>query len=294
MIKGSHILCFISAAASLLSNQIYGYTSTPAAYGVGREGFKQYRSQLPKNFDVVSEGGWYSLQQKYVNEVGKANFAKLKPYLPKDFDVVSAGGYHRVMQLACDPKSELVTLIVNNLRASGGESAYNDEGTIDALVALLQSKGVGFSSTVVDGEWTPVLERQAKKSSKIQKILSKKQKSLKAFSNFTAKGLEFENISYTRRGNGVLKALVKYLPVAEGFDKGPDGKIVLRRVMCDIVDASFKYWKFPKVTLPLKRKGGYLDFLYLDNDIRVTRGNRGGLFVHFRPEYLQKQMGGKK
>eukprot|EP01025_Chloroclados_australasicus_P031801 TRINITY_DN3218_c0_g1_i5.p3 TRINITY_DN3218_c0_g1~~TRINITY_DN3218_c0_g1_i5.p3 ORF type:complete len:164 (-),score=5.87 TRINITY_DN3218_c0_g1_i5:210-701(-) len=30
---------------------------------------------------------------------------------------------------------------------------------------------------------------------------------------------------------------------------------------------------------------GFLDILYLDNDIRVSRGNRGSLFVHVREEY---------
>ena len=28
--------------------------------------------------------------------------------------------------------------------------------------------------------------------------------------------------------------------------------------------------------------------LYLDDDMRITRGNRGGLFVHFRPDFLSK------
>jgi len=103
--------------------------------------------------------------------------------------------------------------------------------------------------------------------------------------------MEFENLSFTPRSNGLLKAIVKYNPVAKNFEKGSDGKIVLRRVSCDITDVSFKYWKFPTLPIPLKRSGGYLDFLYLDNDIRVTRGNRGGLFIHFRPAFLEKLTG---
>jgi len=80
--------------------------------------------------------------------------------------------------------------------------------------------------------------------------------------------------------------------VASNFDKTKDGKIVLRRIACDITGATFKYRMLPKISFPfLKKKGGYLDFLYLDNDIRVTRGNRGGLFVHFKPAYYKKIMG---
>lgn len=81
----------------------------------------------------------------------------------------------------------------------------------------------------------------------------------------------------------------QYNPVASNFDKTTDGKIVLRRIACDITGATFKYKKLPKLSLPfLKKKGGYLDFLYMDDDIRITRGNRGGLFVHLKPEYKQK------
>jgi hypothetical protein len=69
-----------------------------------------------------------------------------------------------------------------------------------------------------------------------------------------------------------------------------DGKIVLRRIACDIIAATFKFWWLPKISLPLRRKGGYLDFIYMDKDIRVTKGNRGGLFVHFRPEFLEEQL----
>lgn len=84
---------------------------------------------------------------------------------------------------------------------------------------------------------------------------------------------------------------MQYSPVAKNFDKTSDGKIVLRRIACDITEATFKYRKFPKLKLPfLKKRGGYLDFLYMDDDIRVTKGNRGGIFVHFRPEYYQKLM----
>jgi hypothetical protein len=79
--------------------------------------------------------------------------------------------------------------------------------------------------------------------------------------------------------------------VAEAFDsKGPNNrKIILRRIAYQIVDVKWKFWKLPRVSLPLRRSG-YLDFVYLDNDMRITRGNRGGLSVHFRPEYLSQAL----
>lgn len=78
--------------------------------------------------------------------------------------------------------------------------------------------------------------------------------------------------------------------MGEGFSKSVDGKVVLRRIACDIVGASWKFWFFPKIPLPLRVKGGSLDFVYMDEDIRITRGNRGGLFVHFRPDFLKDQL----
>jgi len=185
----------------------------------------------------------------------------------------------------------LVSIIISNLRGKKGNFDYTDLGKIDTLVALLQSRSKGFGSLLVDGEWNPVLSRQGEKSPKLQRLVDRSDAStpVNSFSNFNVKELQFENINFTRGGNGVLKAIVKYNPVAENFDKSADGKnIVLRRIACDIIKVSFKFWRFPKVPLPLKRKGGYLDFLYLDKDIRVTKGNRGSLFVHFRPEYLEK------
>jgi hypothetical protein len=87
-----------------------------------------------------------------------------------------------------------------------------------------------------------------------------------------------------------LLSVLQYNPVSNGFTQDVDGNIVVRRIMCDIVGAGFKYRWLPYLPLPLRSKGGYLDFLYLDKDIRVTKGNRGGLFVHFRPDFLNQHL----
>jgi len=274
--------------ATLLSSpgSVESLAATPTAYGVGNPGFKGFLSRLPPDFSSVEEGGWFALQNRYLSEVGAENFEKLKANLPKNTNVVAVGGYNNLMKLAADPKAELAALIKNSLSSSGGKVDYTSDGKVDALVALLQSQGKGFNSVTVDGEWAPVLTRQGKKSARLQKAINKKEKSTRAFSNFHVKEMEFDNLSFTPRKNGLLKAVVKYNPVAKNFEKGSDGKIILRRISCDITDVTFKYWKLPTLPIPLKTNQGYLDFLYLDDDIRVTRGNRGGLFVHFRPAFL--------
>lgn len=245
------------AIASALFTSASAFTAPAAAYGIGKPAFNEYR--------------------KYASEAGRLNLSQ-----------VSADLTENNIEPSADPKADLVTLIVNNLRSTDGSGDYKEEGKIDALIAQLQAEGKGFSSVTVDGDWSAVLSRQGKKSTKSQKFVSNKQDVTSSLSNFRVKAMEFDNLVSTPRGNGLLKAVVKYNPIAKGFDK-KDGKIVLRRIACDIESASFKYWKFPTLYLPfLKSKGGYLDFLYLDQDIRITKGNRGGLFVHFRPEFLEK------
>lgn len=278
--------CLFSAASALVS--------TPAAYGVGKPSFDAWRAGLPAGFNVVEEGGYYSLSQRYLTEVGKKNYAKSKATLPETLSVINVGGFDNIYKLAADPKSELVKLVLDNLQSTGGSGSYKsgDYGKMDALIALLQSQGKGFSSVKVDGEWDEVLSRQGKKSTKSQKFVGGKKKTVRPTSNFNVMGMDFENTVLTPRGNGLLKANVKYTPVASNFDKTGDGKIVLRRIRCDITGATFKYKSFPKLSLPfLKKKGGYLDFLYMDDDIRITEGNRGGLFIHFKPEYYKKVVG---
>ena len=110
---------------------------------------------------------------------------------------------------ATDPKAELVTLIVDNLRDTDGTGDYGEEGKIDSLISLLQAEGKGFSSVTVDGEWSAVLSRQGKQSTKSQKFVGNKQKVASSFSNFKVGAMEFENLVSTPRGNGLLKAVVK-------------------------------------------------------------------------------------
>lgn len=225
--------------------------------------------------------------------LGKANFQKYYSSLPSDASAIAvgAGGWSVLEKLSADPKVELVSMITSNLSTSGGkvqQSQAIDDGKLNALVALLQARGKGFNADLIDGTWLAVLSRQGKKSPKVQKLVSSKSKVKKAYANFNVAERIFENESYTPHGRGTLRATVEYNPSSEGYEIGADGSIVLRRIGCDITKASFQYWKLPKLPLPLKKKGGYLDVLYLDDDIRITRGNRGGLFVHFRPGFLAK------
>ena len=149
--------------------------------------------------------------QPYDTEIGKTNFMKYSSALPSSFNVVSAGGWNKVYTLSQDPKAELVSIIASGLKSTDGvisKGAVNDE-SIDTIVSLLESRGKGFSADLIDGEWSAVFSRSGNKSPKFQKLIGKTEKAKRAFSNFSIKDMKFQNVNYTRRGNGELKAVLK-------------------------------------------------------------------------------------
>lgn len=253
----------------------------------------------------------------------KEKFEGLKASLPADKDVVKCGGYYNLQMLSGNPKEELVELIVDKLKAaeSKNKPSVEDE-KIEALATLLYAEGKGFNSDLVDGDWVAVLSRQGNKSPKLQKLVSRggskggftlntfdihnmtfdgSVKVLKkgvVYSKVKVRAIRIKAICFTqpivgqqRKIHILMLFLVQYSPSSEAYSTTSDGKIVLRRIGCDIIKATFKFWKLPTLSLSfLTKKGGYLDFLYLDKDIRITRGNKGGLFVHVRPNFLAEQL----
>jgi len=218
--------------------------------------------------------------------MAEANFAKLKPNLPQDdaLDVAGAGGWSAVKALAADPKGALLELVDQSLHGTPPTPGGVNMSHLNAIVALLQAQGRGFESDSVNGDWILVLKQKGKpKTKKRLRFLNRllKREKLYSTSDFDVDKLEFSGTVPVLK-YGRLSSRVKYRPTGENFDKIGDN-IVLRRVAVQIQSVSWKFWKLPKLSFPLRAKG-YLDFLYLDKDLRVTRGNRGGLFVHMRPD----------
>lgn len=252
----------------------------------------RFKNSLPPSFDVVVAGGYHAVFKEYMKketELGREKFNQFKSDLPSDFDVVAAGGYDAVFKMSVDPKAELVSLVAEGLAQNDGSiSKSASDGKLEALAGLLEAQGKGFNADLVDGEWAAVSSKEGKKSPKFQKFVDSKSVAKKASSNFDVKAMTFLNENFVLKGKGRLQATVRYNPSTDAFSKSADGKILLRRITCDIVGCNWKFWKLPKLPLPLRATGGYLHFAYLDDEIRVTRGNRGGLFVHFRPTFLEK------
>ncbi|GMI53373.1 hypothetical protein ScalyP_jg5671 [Parmales sp. scaly parma] len=181
-----------------------------------------------------------------------------------------------------DKPPSVTTPLLNLLSAP----TQNHEA-IKKEIASLTKLDKGFDADVVTGDWTLVYAKPSKASPKSQSFAIPVNKIGGDLSNFDPPAMKFYNIKKTPRGNGRLHITDKYWPTKDAFTKSDDGKrVVLRRIFCDIVQADFKYWKLPRFPLPIRIKGGYLDFLYLDDQVRVTRGNLGGIFVHVREEVV--------
>lgn len=235
------------------------------------------------------------------SSVGSANLAKWKKNV--ELKPVEAGGWAKLTELAEDPKGKLLDLLKESIETDGDkvQGRFVDKaGELNALISLLEAQGKGFDSNLIDGEWQLFLSLNSGKSPKLQKLVGMSEKFKSSYSNFDVKNSSFHNVAKSKRKN--IEASLDYNPVAEGFSV-VDGKIVVRRIACTITGTKFKIWKLPtfsskkgkfkygflpSVSLPKALKGptGWLEFVYLDEDIRITKGNRGGLFIHVRSGVL--------
>ena len=152
---------------------------------------------------------------------------------------------------------------------------------IDACEASYDRRS--FSEKEILGPWRLKYQLDGKKAQRSQKALAPDKTGHPADSDFITddKGRKvFRNIARLSKKRVAVVADVAY-EVSEGIPN---------RLLSDIVAASIqiqvgKRFGLPKIRVPLPLKGlGWLDVTYLDDKLRVTRGNRGGLFVHIRPE----------
>ena len=140
-----------------------------------------------------------------------------------------------------------------------------------------------FDENAILGPWRLKYQLDGKTAQRSQKLLAPDKTGFPADSDFITddKGRKvFRNVARLSKKRVAVVADVTY-EVSEGIPN---------RLLSDIVAASIqiqvgKRFGIPTLRIPLPLKGlGWLDVMYLDDKLRVTRGNRGGLFVHVRPE----------
>mmetsp|Transcript_22897 Transcript_22897/g.29902 ORF Transcript_22897/g.29902 Transcript_22897/m.29902 type:complete len:239 (-) Transcript_22897:292-1008(-) len=168
-----------------------------------------------------------------------------------------------------NPKNDLIELVRS--RNLGETESKQKAEEVNRLISKLETRKKGFKPELADGVWQLVFVRNSGKSPTLQQAVSSNQ----GYQNFDISKKEFYNIQQL---NG--EAIQVFADVSYEQDNE-----IKSRLLATISDAGLK---LGPVTIPLPFKGreGWLEFVYLDEDVRVTRGDRGGLFVHVRPEIL--------
>ena len=156
---------------------------------------------------------------------------------------------------------------------------------VAGLVRRAESEAapVTFDEAKIWGDWQLVWQLNTKKATRSQKALAP----LPQFSNFMTDETDrnvFRNIVQLTRNRVRVVADVEYTPEPA----------VAGRLNSTICAASIQIklgrrfgWKPLRIPLPLKGEG-WLDVTYLSDEMRITRGNRGGIFVHLRPDQLTR------
>eukprot|EP00904_Undaria_pinnatifida_P006821 jgi/Undpi1/3269/HiC_scaffold_15.g06643.m1 len=155
-----------------------------------------------------------------------------------------------------------------NRRSIDGKESEGAAEKVDGIIGELETLQQGFKEGEVDGEWVLCFTRNSKGSPSLQKALPGD----RGFQNFDVGAKKFFNIAKLWGGKVQVLADVAY-------DVEPEEP---NRLVASIVGAGVKLGPL-RIPLPLTGRVGYLDFVYQDSDIRITRGNRGGLFLHMRP-----------
>lgn len=161
--------------------------------------------------------------------------------------------------------------------------------TVEGLICRVETE-VGskpFDEETIWGDWQLVWQKNAKQATNSQKALAP----LPQFSNFMTDASDrkiFRNIVQLTKSRARVIADVAYTaPLAD--DDYP------WRLASTICAAGIELklgrrfgWRPLRIPLPLRGEG-WLDVTFLSPNMRITRGNRGGLFVHLRPALLAKE-----
>jgi hypothetical protein len=166
------------------------------------------------------------------------------------------------------------------------------DDVVEGLVRRVEAEHpvVAFDDDKIQGEWQLVYQKNAKQATHSQKALT----GLPAYANFMlandGKTKIFRNLVTVSRRITVVADVAYTQPAAKNGPPCRLGSTIDGGVLEVSIGRRFG-WKPLRIPLPLKGVG-WLDVTYLSDSMRVTRGNRGGVFVHLRPELLTRETAG--
>ncbi|GBF92568.1 hypothetical protein Rsub_05182 [Raphidocelis subcapitata] len=148
-------------------------------------------------------------------------------------------------------------------------AAARDDARVLSLIGILQTenptRAPARATERVSGTWRLVWSQQAENASPLQKWGSAQAKSYQVID---AEAGTLENV--VDLGAATLRAQATCAPLSDD--------------RTDVLISS-AYTAIGGLKVPLPVKGtGYVDWLYLSDSLRVTRGSKGSLFVHLKEE----------
>jgi hypothetical protein len=150
-----------------------------------------------------------------------------------------------------------------------------------------------------EGEWILVLQQRKHASQKYPPKVEKKlcdaigdddsKNSLLSISNFDRARSLITGTSRFWKNLGTANVELRYKTNPSKFSTRGGSSVVFRRISCSVVENKVKLLgsRIPSLR---KRRGysGFLDFVYMDDEIRMTINEQGDLFVHARPDAVQR------
>eukprot|EP00747_Dinoflagellata_sp_TGD_P184458 gnl/TRDRNA2_/TRDRNA2_40074_c0_seq1.p1 gnl/TRDRNA2_/TRDRNA2_40074_c0~~gnl/TRDRNA2_/TRDRNA2_40074_c0_seq1.p1 ORF type:complete len:315 (-),score=49.71 gnl/TRDRNA2_/TRDRNA2_40074_c0_seq1:336-1280(-) len=157
---------------------------------------------------------------------------------------------------------------------------------VQALIRKVEeaSAPVAFDKRTALGDWQLCFQLNTKEAPASQKALA----ALPQFSNFLTNvdGIDvFRNIIHVTKNRVRVVADVAY--TEPGLDSDKPGRLNSTISAAYMQVQMGKRFGLQPLRIPLPLQGkGWLELTYLSNEMRISRGNRGGLFVHLRPHLL--------
>ena len=152
----------------------------------------------------------------------------------------------------------------------------------------------------LDGEWILVLHRRRMRRwsrvrpPNISRALGEASSSSTSFSNFERAKSLISGKTVFWKGFGVSDFELRYKTIPGGggqFSTTRGSSVVMRRIAYDVVKHRINLLgKIPLPSFQRRRRRGnrFLDFVYMDRDIRMTTTEKGDLFLYARPGCIKR------
>lgn len=161
--------------------------------------------------------------------------------------------------------------LIDNMRSTKKDDASIEEDIESFLASEGPGQGAPAKSPLAMGAWRLLWTKQGPRANLLQRALSNQVKNWQIIGE---RGSRVENRVELLPG-------VRIRALADAKAEGNT------RTRIDINEVFVELGRW-RIDLPLRGDNGYIDWLYLDDELRITRGSKGSLFVHLRDPSVEE------